>query len=195
MHSGVAPEEKLLKLIRGQKKQTAAFSARDTYPLPKQTAVSFFTYIRIILVLGLITAAVYLAASLLYPLFSIYAAKGSSQARSDLDVAPVVQTQDAKPYAYYLDAVKKRKVFNVPAVTSLQPLVVASEGPGSNVTKDLSLVGIIAGAVPQAIIEDKKSKKTYYVNTGQYIGEIQIDDIQEGKIVINHNGSRFEMYL
>jgi type II secretory pathway component PulC len=195
MHSGIAPEEKLLKLIRGQKRQAAAFSARDRHSLPKQAVLSPFMYIRVILALGFIAAAVYLAASLMYPLFNAYAIKGSSQARNDLGAAPAVETQDAQPYGYYLDAVKKRKVFNVSAATPLQPLVVASEGPGSDATKDLSLVGIIAGAVPQAIIEDKKSKKTYYVNKGQCIGEIQIDDIQEGKIVINHNGSKFEMYL
>ncbi|HTY44646.1 MAG TPA: hypothetical protein VMD52_01475 [Patescibacteria group bacterium] len=197
MHSGTAPEEKLLKLIRGQKAKVLDGPRKPRaqsgvpVPLPRHRALSLSLRIRPVLALGCIAAAMYTGASFLYPLFVAHETR-------DPSVAPLEQPhaqQDARPYSYYLEAARRRQVFNVPAAAPLQPAVIASEGPGSDATKDLSLVGIIAGVIPQAIIEDKKVKKTYYVNKGQRIGEVLVEDIQEGKIIINHNGSRFELYL
>ena len=65
----------------------------------------------------------------------------------------------------------------------------------TDLVKQLNLVGIIAGENPQAVIEDKNTQKTYYLNKGQFLGEIQLEDILEGKIIINHKGQRFELYL
>ena len=72
-----------------------------------------------------------------------------------------------------------------------QPAIAANV----DLLKDITLVGIITGANPQAVIEDKKSLKNYYVTKGQFIGQMQVEDIQEGKIIINYKGQKYELYL
>ncbi|MCM8789708.1 MAG: hypothetical protein NC916_01615, partial [Candidatus Omnitrophica bacterium] len=62
-------------------------------------------------------------------------------------------------------------------------------------TKDLKLLGIIFGDNPQAIIEDAKNQKTYYLNREQSIGDFIVEDIRDGKVILDYQGQKFELYL
>lgn len=61
--------------------------------------------------------------------------------------------------------------------------------------KNLSLVGIVSGQIPQAAIEDKQNLKTYYVTEGQYIQGVHIKDIQDTKVILKYKEQRFDLYL
>jgi type II secretory pathway component PulC len=95
-----------------------------------------------------------------------------------------------KPLSFYLNNTKGRSAFGAAA---------ESEFSAADIDRDLAeninLVGIISGENPQAVIEDKKAAKTYYLNKGQLLGEFQLEDIQEGKVILNYKGRRYGLYL
>ncbi|MCX5712178.1 MAG: hypothetical protein NTY47_03770 [Candidatus Omnitrophica bacterium] len=98
--------------------------------------------------------------------------------------------QPIEPFDQYKQSISGRNIFG--QTSSDSPATAAID---SNLIKDISLVGILAGDNPQAIIEDKKTQKTFYVIKGQYFGEFQLEDIQEGKVILNYHGQRYELYL
>ncbi len=61
--------------------------------------------------------------------------------------------------------------------------------------QDLNLLGIVSGDNPQAIIEDKKSQKTYFLKKGDFLGDFELKDIQKGKVILDLSGQQFELSL
>lgn len=206
MKDNVSPEEKLLRLIKGKKPDTAVekkivtplTGAQEIKPTLKsafyllwQKYLSFINLSKIIRI-AFVLSCIYLIVSLIYPwvaLRKIRLPKAVPEKSLEIELG---QKVEVKPYEFYLEGIKGHQIF------SSAP----SGGPGGPVSavnvdlmKDINLVGIISGENPQAVIEDKKSQKTYYVTKGQFIGEYQVEDIQEGKIIVNYRGQRFELYL
>lgn len=101
---------------------------------------------------------------------------------------PAAQTEDFSKYSGQISA---RKIFGPPPVQVTQE----TGKPASEIFGNLNLVGIIAGAEPQAIIEDKKSQKTYYLNKGQSFDGITVEDILEDKVNLNSGGRRTTLVL
>lgn len=62
-------------------------------------------------------------------------------------------------------------------------------------TKDLSLKGIIAGDKPQAILEDEKNKKSYFLYKGDSVNDIKVEDIQSDRVILIINGEALELTL
>jgi type II secretory pathway component PulC len=97
-----------------------------------------------------------------------------------------------KPYDFYLQGIGSRTIFDsglsVEQAASLSNANVDS-------MKDIKVVGIIAGEKTQAVIEDTKFNKTYYVAKNQVIGEMRIEDIAEGKVIISYQGKLFDFSL
>jgi hypothetical protein len=206
MNDRISPEEKLLRLIRGQKKQSAAIT--DSTPLPQlnqpiksQSKASRQSLLRrlksglnyrqiIIVVFGL--SLIYLAILFIYPLAgskNISLKQLPAKNPSELNIQ---EKERSKPYEEYIAGISGRKIFSAsPAQGKELPMGVVN----SDMLKEINLVGIISGDNPQAVLEDKKSLKTYYLSKGQFMGEFQIDDIQEGKIILISNGQKYELYL
>lgn len=101
-----------------------------------------------------------------------------------------------QPFSYYSDILNSRNIFlsqeykqedtNNPAV-----LNIALE----QLLGNYSLLGIVNDFKPQAIIEDKNSKKTYFLNKGQFINNIKIEDIKDGKVILKSQNQTFELGL
>ena len=53
-----------------------------------------------------------------------------------------------------------------------------------NILANYVLSGIIGGDQPQAVIEDKKEGKTYFLNVGDTLGDLRIVAITEGKVTV-----------
>ena len=58
-----------------------------------------------------------------------------------------------------------------------------------------TLSGIIGGDQPQAIIEDKKEGKTFFLNVGDTLGDIRIIAIEEGKVIVAVGNEQAELNL
>lgn len=200
MRENISPEEKLLKLIKGEKSINLSdkTSQKDkdggSAVNKKAQAVNFRlgnnVLFRLALLLIVISVA-YLIGTFIYPWVGLNKVK-----LPDPEVASIEQSverkTDVKPYEFYAQGMKNSQIFGS----------IASQGnaePAANIKseiiKDINLVGIISGDNPQAVIEDKKTQKTYYVTKGQLIGDLLVDDIQEGKIILISAGQKFELYL
>lgn len=206
MKDNISPEEKLLRLIKGQKKpapvtaspkQTQAAQPKAVLAANRHTRVKkYFAYLspqRVVLFI-FIASFLFLAGSFLYPLWEAkrLEAELKDQQSRNFAQANIHPKEKSKPLEFYLDGAKNRKIFNSLAESeNASPAKTAD----ANLIKDINLVGIISGENPQVIIEDKKAQKTYYLSKGQFIGDLEVSDIQDGKIILNYNGQRYELHL
>lgn len=201
MRESLSPEEKLLRLIRGQKKveKPAQPAQVQVYQAKKQEfyrlAPKFLNLenTQKALLVIFIISCVYLLISLIYPLFI---PKNAPLVKIDEGNASAEKTTfaiKAKPYEFYAEAAGNRQLFGTIASQNAQgaaPVIL-----GNELIKDINLIGILSGDNPQAVIEDKRAQKTYYVSKNQFVSQFQVEDIQEGKIILISNGQRFELYL
>lgn len=207
MKDNISPEEKLLRLIRGQKKPDTTVAKKIVTPISSAPGIKptfkssvyllwqeYLSFINLgkIIRIAFILSCIYLGVSLIYPwvgLRKIKLPKVMSKKSLEVDLGAKVEI---KPYEFYLEGIKEHQIFSTgPSLESGRP----AGSVNVDLMKDINLVGIISGENPQAVIEDKKNQKTYYVSKGQFIGEYQVEDIQEGKIIINYRGQRFELFL
>ena len=102
------------------------------------------------------------------------------------DKKPVAQDKTGASFDEYQKLINAKAIFASP-VTGMRKASVP-EGPSLNdLTKDLKLVGIMPGDIPQAIIEDKKNNQTLFLKEGETINDIKIKNISTGKVVLARN--------
>ena len=210
MNDNISPEEKLLRLIRGQKKPVAALAKKSTTSItvlkptlnqpiftPFQKRLSG-AQIQTAILMVFIISLFYFIFVFVYPVFKPDKMELPRITQKNA-VAPKTESRSEglkeKPFDFYLQAIKDRQIFGVPTEIETRAPAVAMGNGASESLNDINLQGIISGENPQAIIVDKKTQKTYYVTQGQFIGEFRIVDIQEGKIIISYKGQKFEIYL
>jgi type II secretory pathway component PulC len=206
----LSPEEKLLRLIRGQKGPAANEAAaagpapegrgskrRSGLPIIKLRLPALLSvdYARRLLLAGLILSLLYLAAAWFYPLFALKKIALPRLSREELTGRRHETLGRKEPLDYYLNGLGSRQIFSLPAGGSLPDAGIPPAAVNADLTKDLSVVGIISGSNPQAIIEDKKNQRTYYVSKGQFINELKVLDIQQGKVILDYRGQRFELHM
>lgn len=125
-----------------------------------------------------------------------------------VNVPPVKSRQTAeasvvlKDMSHYLGKAKARDIFNFGKLTveekvQEEPKEVKppKEEPKINdVIKNLVLVGISWSDDPDAMIEDTKAKKVYFLKSGQFIeGVIQVKDIMRDRVILLHNNEEAEI--
>lgn len=182
MNENISPEEKLLRLIRNQPKRPQ--EEKSVLPVIAERAYFF----RKIMWLCLFLSCAYLIFSFIVP----YRQPQIAQAPEPVPSKPVIEEPAIMPYDFYADAIKKRPIFAGAQDSGQQrPAAILNQ----DLTKDFVLMGIISGDNPQAVIENKKAQKTYYLNKGQFIDGFQVADIQEGKVILGYDGQKFELYL
>lgn len=205
------PEEKLLKLIRGKKnlfpavgKETGNVVSLEKKPLDIEGAqrgsYSFrfsFSSIRRILAIALALSSLYLLVSFLSPVIFLRKVKIWDISR---EKSPKIEADfkvEVKPYEFYRKGIIGRQVFKNSALMAGNPGTnpVLSDVNAVDAVKDINLIGIVQNNNPQAIIEDKKTQKTYYVTKGQFAGEFQVEEIETEKVILNYKGQRLELYL
>ena len=201
MTDNILPEEKLLKLIRGERKPLQKADSVPIADSTKKPRIKLFprnfsipTFNKVIKLL-LVLSFLWLILLFLQPSYTLKrtgqfnTAKPLKSAKAQNKEQPKTET---KPYSFYLEGIKNRKIFSSAATEDTQKAIGTVS---ADLIKDINLVGIISGDEPQAVIEDKKAQKTYYLRKGQYIGELQLEDILEGKIILQFNGQNYELYL
>ncbi|MFA5356673.1 MAG: hypothetical protein WC301_04640 [Candidatus Omnitrophota bacterium] len=94
--------------------------------------------------------------------------------------------------SFYLDKVENRDIFKMgpknPAVAKGEPSSKAIEA-----TKHLKLVGISWSDNPDAMIEDSKAVRTFFLKRGQMIGDVKIVAIFKDKVVLNYAGEDIDL--
>jgi hypothetical protein len=216
MKDSLSPEEKLLKLIRGEKKQKAppsvtareGISVKQAIPapiddqppvkgfVPKVTAVrpKSFPLYPLIGIAGTLSF-IFLIAAFLYPVMGLGKIRLPEVVKEEGALLSSEAGPQVEPLETYLEGLKARQIFaaaTASEATAVSPVAVKNT---LDLFKDITLVGIISSDPPQAVIEDKKTQKTYYLSRGQSLGDLKVDDIQEGKVVLDYLGTEYELYM
>ncbi|MDO8489650.1 MAG: hypothetical protein Q7S42_06055, partial [Candidatus Omnitrophota bacterium] len=195
MKDNISPEEKLLRLIRGQKKSCISVLAEGNpnalAPVQMQGGFihqkgvfkfeKYFSQFNAntLILIGFAVSSLYLLSAFIRPSFITKKAIFLQERPVDkiTESKEVIKQNEIKPYDFYTQGIKSKQIFGVSSARLTQESTVTV---GANLIKDINLLGVISGARPQAIIEDKKSEKTYYVTNGQMIGEFQVEGIGDG---------------
>jgi type II secretory pathway component PulC len=96
-----------------------------------------------------------------------------------------------KDYSSYSGSIPGKTVFGQSQGGPVTPEDVGS----GDISAQVGLVGIIAGDNPQAIIEDKKAQKTYYLNKGQSFNGYVVEEILENKVILDFEGKKISLFL
>lgn len=97
-----------------------------------------------------------------------------------------------KAASYYLEKVRQRDIFKmgakgaVPAVKAPTPRIVEA-------TQHLKLVGISWSNDPDALIEDARALRTFFVKRSQMIGEVKVQAIFKDKVILSYGGEEIEL--
>ncbi len=197
MKESVFSGKSLLRFIRGTGKKTAVGGKQvhlqirallDRYPVKINLQSGLIIWICVV--------GAHLCSSLIAPLFFKRHIQNLHSASSRIPQLRGSVSSEIKPYEFYQAAAAGRQIFGrlrAQEIREGNPAVPAV--PTAELISSLALLGIISGDYPQAIIEDKRVQKTYYISKGQSIGELQVADIQEGKIILKRNGERFELHM
>ena len=202
------PEEKLLRLIR-QKKSDAppAGSSPSTGLLPVQVinvmgggGVTLRWPVLAAGGLGMVLAieAVLLVAQLLRPLPSV-----QLPVVTGTTAAPEWQTSTVIEQTPSLAQSASQVLFNSTetgtessAVDERRAVRAEPSASATQLATRLTLMGIVAGDPPQAIIEDTQTHKTYFLTAGQAIAEgAVVEQVSENRVILNFAGEKIELTL
>ena len=108
---------------------------------------------------------------------------------------PALESKDVtvvKDYSSYSNSLPGKMVFGQSPGGPAAPEEVGQSG---DISEQVGLVGIVAGDNPQAIIEDKKAQKTYYLNKGQSFNGYVVEEISENKVTLDYEGRKISLFL
>lgn len=209
MHKDFSPEERLLRLIRSKTPKGPPPPAQPDRPkeeVPKEKLRQRFSFdfsktfrwenLNLVLILLLAALLVYFI-----PLFFKRSKSTVENLEEKLKVQEKVASQKMEgpkrpSFDYFSENVSARNIFS-PVVKEEAPTQApVEEGPKlEEVKNQLTLLGVIGGATPQAIIEDKRTQKTYFLNKGSIFDDIEVGDILENKVILIYKGKQFELVL
>lgn len=231
-----SPEEKLLRLIRGEKKKNdkpaaAKLESHGTSQGPRMNAFELpmgkvqaakrknagrknpFRFINSILIAALILTIAFFVFDILISKLSLF----RPLAKTDYSIAdkayPVDKTQtaptansvsdttqdrsnaEALPFSDYSEMVR-RELFR-PQKSEVEEKVMDEKKllSGQERLNGIFLIGIISGEKPQAVIEDKKNQKTYFLYKGQSVNQLMITDILDDRVILDFEGEKLELVL
>lgn len=215
----MTPEERLLALIKGKKEKPAspAIGNSDSKEIGPQALSKKWFHLPGIFKYGLFKNKVFepvflksfnkylvgifliLTAYLIFDILFIKPYKNiaslisriSTQAANPAGTERKTDTE-VKDYSYYSQEISAKKIFS-PTYSGESPS--QSLGVQDDISSNLSLVGIIAGENPQAIIEDKKTQKVYYLNKNQSFNGFTVEEISGDKVVLNYEGRKIMLVL
>jgi len=98
-----------------------------------------------------------------------------------------------RPFLHYLVVAQRRNIFNPIEIVKEADVIQEKKLTLQNLLADLVLVGIAWGEEPQAMIESKETKQTYFLNKGETINSLKIERILRDKVILSHEGQEAEL--
>jgi hypothetical protein len=106
------------------------------------------------------------------------------------------ETSRLQAPSYYLEKVRQRDIFKMGEKKEEESPEAAPKGPSQELlsaTEHLKLVGIAWSNDPDAMIEDTKALRTFFVKRGQMIGEFKVQAIFRDKVVLRYRKEEVEL--
>ena len=109
-----------------------------------------------------------------------------------------LQESDAlkkKTAAYYLEKLASRDIFKMGPKEKPQGALAVKASPAAllEATENFKLVGISWSDDPDAMIEDTKFLKTFFVKRGQMVGEFKVQAIFKDKVILSYGQEEIEL--
>ncbi|MBI4972424.1 MAG: hypothetical protein HZC16_01225 [Candidatus Omnitrophica bacterium] len=193
MKNNITPEEKLLQLIKSGERTKPRLKNLKVLPLiPK-----YFNFIYAQkLLLGLLAISfIWLITVFLYPWVGLKKIKLPVVKEGGALEVKLEPGAERKSSEFYLPGLPKREIFASSLTPTMRPEEIPPLAQNLDLIKNINLVGIISGENPQAVIEDKNTQKTFYLSKGQFMGEFQVKEIKEGKVILDYKGQSYELYM
>lgn len=211
----IAPEEKLLKLIKGEKKDA---ENKEKLPPPvkninakqaKEAVASngWFEFLdrsgwlgrieKISLINRVLTIIVVIVLGYL-----IYEFIFAEPEKIEIESSAAVEKSETKSeeqlaqmseYSHYSSKIGTRDLFKPLEIQEAEKQQTTTAF--AELVKNLALIGIISGPSPQAIIEDKAAQKTYFLNEKDRIGDVIIKKIGENSVTLSYQEEETELRL
>ncbi len=211
MPPDITPEEKLLNLIKTNPKKEKQEEEKVDLILPQSSMLAptlgkelvgsttflnsnliqklFITSSVCVVVMMIILMYQYLGGGAVLPLPIKKVMGGES---FDL---PVRKTVAPETFDSYQKAFQERNLFKTigtppPISTSTEKALGLTE-----LSRNLSLSGIISGDKPQAVIEDRSNNQIYYVQSGDQVGPIQVVQVNNSSVLLRYGDEERQLTL
>ncbi len=192
------PEERLLRLIRGKPARSSA--AAIARPAGAQWRIRFqgapwmtlaIWGLGFMLAIELVLVAVQLARPVPSVTPRIVPSEASSASGGEEALLSPLPS---------LSESASQLLFTSPAIAGSSgggpALPAGPSQTGKLLASRLTLMGIMSGEPPQAIIEDSETKKTYFVTTGQAVTEgATLEQVLDNRVILDLNGEKIELSL
>ena len=217
----VSPEKQLLKIIENQENKKTGFSPLAggkrffSFGLLKGKFSFFKTRfketgkikrpqldlkkINLLLRVIIFMFAVYLGVSLKIEFSKLHKEQLIPQPKvsSEVQAEPLEVTSLLKPEPYYLEKINERNIFRIEDESSKETVVFKPEPERESklkqITANMKLVGISWSDTPDAIIEDEKAKKTYFVKPGHMIEDIKVQAVLKDRVILRYQQEEVEL--
>jgi len=97
-----------------------------------------------------------------------------------------------KPFSFYQEVIKPRDIFRMGQKSSLDSADVISS-KAAEASQTLKMVGISWSDQPDAMIEDTKSGKTYFVKKGQMVGDFQVIAVYKDRVTLRYGEENIDL--
>lgn len=97
-----------------------------------------------------------------------------------------------KPLNFYVEEIRKKDIFSPASSESIGSKTPYVPSGLRELAKNLSLVGIYMGMYPEAMVEDKTEKKTYFLKQGNEIKGLKVKEILPDRIILEYKGEEME---
>jgi type II secretory pathway component PulC len=215
MDKGISPEEKLLRLIRGkdEKKSNDKTAFTESLSVKKKAHIGLESFkpvkkylkLRISPFLKFKTLNIFLfflsVALLIYSLIEFLSPikgrikKISRPIKAQEQKVAEFKISQSKDYDYYHQQFAKRDIFNAPLLAAKTDFTNLNANI-KEALKNLKLVGIVLDdESPEVVIEDKRTKTTYFLHKGESLDSLEVKEIQDSKVILIYSGEEFELEL
>lgn len=93
----------------------------------------------------------------------------------------------------YLAVVSKRVLFR-PEVKR-RSVQKSNEPDIDDLSRDLQLVGFVSVDNKEAIVKNRRTRRSFFIKPGDSLGKLKVVDILEGKIIVEYKDESKELYL
>lgn len=214
MEKNLSPEERLLRLIRNKNKgateagasvaqpshpgrlKQSQFSYHNPLSLIKILFEQFFSIRKLNLILTLLVIIGFGYVIFEFVFFKEGKVEPLKKSEQNYSQKPEIKESPLPApttFDYYAERLNKRDIFKPAPGQDQAGQGTTGKSNLEELASNLRLAGIILDKQPQAIIEDTKLKKTYFLNKGDYIGEIKVEDILEGKVILSYGQDKLEL--
>ena len=108
------------------------------------------------------------------------------------DSVLIPQWKPARSFEEYTPQMQGRSIFQSPAERKKTPMP-SPDVNAAEVTKNLKLTGIVLDKDSQAIIKDIQTNQNVFIRRGGHINGAVVEEILEGKVILNIQNQRVEL--